>query len=57
MKDSPEVAEWKNARLALDNLTLEDGDTLEPGTVAYAANRRVIEAEKRLPLWRRVLNT
>ena len=56
MKDSPEVTEWKAARSALDDLTPEDGDTLQPGTVAYAANERVIEAEKHLPLWRRVLN-
>jgi hypothetical protein len=48
MSNSPEVAEWKAARAALDNLSPEDGDNLTPGTVAYAANQRVIEAEKNL---------
>ena len=55
MSESSEVAEWKAARAALDNLSPEDGDTLTPGTVAYTANERVIEAEKNVPAWKRKL--
>lgn len=55
MKHSPEVAEWKAARAALDDIRPEDGDTLTPGTVAYAANERVIAAEKSVPAWKRKL--
>ena len=57
MSDSPEVAEWKSARRELDEVgdPKVGGDIDTPGTPAYAANQRVIKAEKNVPAWKRKL--